>query len=48
MDDALGEAFSRDGPMQIRYDNYYPDLMEESVAAANMLRARMSSNPISQ
>jgi len=47
MDDALREAFSRDRPMQIRYNNYYPDLMEESIAAVNMLRARTSSNPIS-
>jgi len=47
MDDAPGEAFSRDGPMQIRYNNYYPNLMEESVVAINMLGARTSSNPIS-
>ena len=47
MDDALGEAFGRDGPMQISYNNYYPDPMEVSVAAANMLGARTSSNPVS-
>ena len=46
-DDALGEAFGRDGPMQISYNNYYPDLIEESVAAANVLGARTSSNPVS-
>jgi choline dehydrogenase-like flavoprotein len=46
-DDALGEAFGRDGPMQISYNNYYPDLIEESVAAANVLGATTSSNPVS-
>lgn len=46
-DDALGEAFGRDGPVQISYNNYYPDLIEESVASANVLGARTSSNPVS-
>lgn len=46
-DDALGEAFGRDGPMQISYNNYYPDLIEESVAAANVLGTWTSSNPVS-
>ncbi|KAI9463510.1 alcohol oxidase [Russula earlei] len=44
-DDALGKTFGRDGPIQISYNNYYPDLIEESVAAANALGARTSSNP---
>ncbi|KAI0255558.1 hypothetical protein BJV78DRAFT_684203 [Lactifluus subvellereus] len=44
-DPALGKTFGRDGPMQISYNNYYPGLIEESVAAANTLGARTSSNP---
>ena len=43
----LGEAFGRDGPMPISYNDYYPDLIGESVAAANVLGARTSSNPVS-
>jgi hypothetical protein len=46
-DHALGELFGRDGPMQISYNNYYPGLIEESVAAANNLGTRTSSNPVS-
>jgi len=46
-DEALEKAFGRDGPMQISYNNYYPGLIEESVAAANALGARTSSNPVS-
>ena len=46
-DNALGKAFGRDGPMQISYNNYYPGLIEESVAAANALGARTSFNPVS-
>jgi choline dehydrogenase-like flavoprotein len=46
-DPALGKAFGREGPMQISYNNFYPDLIEESVAAANALGARTSSNPVS-
>jgi len=46
-DNALREAFGRDRSMQISYNNYYPDLIEESVAAANMLGARTSLNPVS-
>lgn len=46
-DPALGKTFGRDGPMQISYNNYYPGLIEESVAAANTLGARTSSNPVS-
>ncbi|KAN0118213.1 hypothetical protein V8E52_005474 [Russula decolorans] len=44
-DHALGKVFGRNGPMQISYNNYYPGLIEESVAAANNLGARTSSNP---
>ena len=47
IDNALREAFSRDGPMQISYNHHYPDLIKESVAAVNLLGASMSSNPIS-
>lgn len=47
MDHALGKVFGRNGPMQISYNNYYPGLIEESVAAANTLGARTSSNPVS-
>ncbi|KAH9031929.1 hypothetical protein EDB85DRAFT_2145859 [Lactarius pseudohatsudake] len=32
-----GNSFGRDGPMQISYNNYYPGLIDESVAAANAL-----------
>jgi hypothetical protein len=46
-DHALGKVFGRNGPMQISYNNYYPGLIEESVAAANNLGARTSSNPVS-
>jgi hypothetical protein len=46
-DPALGKVFGKNGPMQISYNNYYPDLIEESVAAANALGARTSSNPVS-
>lgn len=46
-DHALGKVFGRNGPMQISYNNYYPGLIEESVAAANTLGARTSSNPVS-
>lgn len=46
-DHALGNVFGRNGPMQISYNNYYPGLIEESVAAANNLGARTSSNPVS-
>jgi len=46
-DHALGKAFGRGGPMQISYNNYYPGLIEDSVAAANVLGARTSSNPVS-
>jgi choline dehydrogenase-like flavoprotein len=46
-DDGLGKVFGRNGPMQISYNNYYPGLIEESVAAANALGARTSSNPVS-
>jgi choline dehydrogenase-like flavoprotein len=46
-DHALEKVFGRNGPMQISYNNYYPDLIEESVAAANALGARTSSNPVS-
>jgi choline dehydrogenase-like flavoprotein len=46
-DPALGKVFGRNGPMQISYNNYYPGLIEESVAAANTLGARTSSNPVS-
>ena len=46
-DDALGEVFGRDRPMQISYNHHYPDLIEKSVAAANLLGASMSLNPIS-
>ncbi|KAH9988871.1 hypothetical protein BJV77DRAFT_720538 [Russula vinacea] len=44
-DHAIGKVFGRNGPMQISYNNYYPGLIEESVAAANTLGARTSSNP---
>jgi hypothetical protein len=44
---ALGKVFGKNGPMQISYNNYYPGLIEESVAAANNLGARTSSNPVS-
>ncbi|KAH9955315.1 GMC oxidoreductase-domain-containing protein, partial [Russula dissimulans] len=44
-DPALGDAFGRDGPVQISYNNYYPGLIEESVAAANVLGAWTTSNP---
>ncbi|KAF8494421.1 alcohol oxidase [Russula emetica] len=44
-DHALGNVFGRNGPMQISYNNYYPGLIEESVAAANNLGAHTSSNP---
>jgi hypothetical protein len=43
----LGKVFGRNGPMQISYNNYYPGLIEESVAAANNLGTRTSSNPVS-
>jgi len=46
-DHALGNVFGRNGPMQISYNNYYPGLIDESVAAANNLGARTSSNPVS-
>jgi len=46
-DHALGKVFGRNGPMQISYNNYYPGLIEESVAAANTLGARTTSNPVS-
>jgi choline dehydrogenase-like flavoprotein len=46
-DPALEKVFGRNGPMQISYNNYYPGLIEESVAAANALGARTSSNPVS-
>lgn len=45
-DHAIGKVFGRNGPMQISYNNYYPSLIEESVAAANALGARTSSNPV--
>lgn len=45
-DPALGSRFGRDGPMQISYNNYYPGLIDESVAAANALGARTSTNPV--
>ena len=45
-DHAIGKVFGRNGPMQISYNNYYPGLIEESVAAANALGARTSSNPV--
>ncbi|KAH9960162.1 GMC oxidoreductase-domain-containing protein, partial [Russula dissimulans] len=38
-DSALGDAFGRDDPVQISYNNYYPGLIEESVAAANLVVA---------
>ncbi|KAH9996169.1 hypothetical protein BJV74DRAFT_828663 [Russula compacta] len=44
-DHELGKAFGRNGPMQISYNNYYPGLIDESVAAANALGASTSSNP---
>ncbi|KAI0299027.1 hypothetical protein B0F90DRAFT_1926343 [Multifurca ochricompacta] len=44
-DPALGDAFGTGGPMQISYNNFYPGLIEESVASANSLGARTSSNP---
>lgn len=46
-DHELGKAFGRNGPMQISYNNYYPGLIDESVAAANALGASTSSNPVS-
>jgi choline dehydrogenase-like flavoprotein len=46
MDPALGDAFGRDGPVQISYNNYYPGLIEESVTAANVLGAWTTSNPV--
>ncbi|KAI9432683.1 alcohol oxidase [Lactarius indigo] len=45
VDPALGDRFGRDGPMQISYNNYYPDLIDESVAAANVLGVRTNTNP---
>jgi choline dehydrogenase-like flavoprotein len=45
-DPALGKSFGRDGPMQISYNNYYPGLIDEAVAAANTLGVRTSTNPV--
>ena len=46
MDPALGKSFGRDGPMQISYNNYYPGLIDEAVAAANTLGVHTSTNPV--
>ena len=45
-DPALGKRFGKDGPMQISYNNYYPGLIDEAVAAANTLGVHTSTNPV--
>ncbi|KAI0270555.1 hypothetical protein BC834DRAFT_967324 [Gloeopeniophorella convolvens] len=44
-DPALGAAFGRAGPVQVGYNNFYPGLIAESVAAGNALGIRTSGNP---